>query len=196
MSLIIDLIRHGEPIGGSMYRGQSIDHPLSEKGWQQMWRGVGNEQWKFILSSPLIRCAQFSQLLAVQQDIKYVLKNNLKEIGFGEWEGKNKTELKQTRLAEFNAFYQNPLLNTPPKAENWTDFSFRIGNVYQQILKQYQHHHKILIVCHAGVIRAMVHHIMDIPIEQMVTTEIKNGYITRLYIRQAGNKLLFLNEHL
>ena len=31
----IDLIRHGEPVGGRRYRGQ-IDDPLSEKGWKQM----------------------------------------------------------------------------------------------------------------------------------------------------------------
>ena len=34
---IIDLIRHGEPEGGRAFRGHSIDDPLSEKGWQQMW---------------------------------------------------------------------------------------------------------------------------------------------------------------
>jgi len=28
----IDLLRHGEPVGGKRYRGQ-IDDPLSEKGW-------------------------------------------------------------------------------------------------------------------------------------------------------------------
>ena len=33
---VIDLIRHGEPVGGRRYRGH-IDDPLSERGWQQMW---------------------------------------------------------------------------------------------------------------------------------------------------------------
>ena len=33
----IDLIRHGEPVGGSKYRGQT-DDPLSEKGWAQIAR--------------------------------------------------------------------------------------------------------------------------------------------------------------
>ena len=31
----IDLLRHGEPVGGRMLRG-STDHPLSETGWQQV----------------------------------------------------------------------------------------------------------------------------------------------------------------
>ena len=36
---LIDMIRHGEPVGGRRYRGQ-IDDPLSEKGWRQMWAAV------------------------------------------------------------------------------------------------------------------------------------------------------------
>ena len=39
---IIDLLRHGEPLGGSRYRGNRIDDPLTEKGWRQMWRGIGS----------------------------------------------------------------------------------------------------------------------------------------------------------
>jgi len=36
-------MRHGEPVGGRAYRGHSIDDPLSEKGWQQMWDAVGDD---------------------------------------------------------------------------------------------------------------------------------------------------------
>ena len=41
MLTTIDLIRHGEPVGGRKYRGQT-DDPLSEKGWEQMWKAVGD----------------------------------------------------------------------------------------------------------------------------------------------------------
>ena len=41
MQTTIDLIRHGEPVGGRKYRGQT-DDPLSEKGWAQMWAAVGD----------------------------------------------------------------------------------------------------------------------------------------------------------
>jgi len=37
----LDLMRHGEPVGGRRYRGQ-MDDPLSEKGWAQMRNAVGN----------------------------------------------------------------------------------------------------------------------------------------------------------
>ena len=42
---LIDLIRHGEPEGGPMFRGQT-DHPLSATGWQQMRGAIGDgEHW-------------------------------------------------------------------------------------------------------------------------------------------------------
>ena len=57
---VIDLIRHGEPIGGRRYRGHGVDDPLSEKGWSQMWQAVGNyNAWHHIITSPLQRCQQF-----------------------------------------------------------------------------------------------------------------------------------------
>ena len=37
---VIELLRHGEPVGGSRYRGQ-LDDALSERGWKQMWQAVG-----------------------------------------------------------------------------------------------------------------------------------------------------------
>ena len=39
----IDLIRHGEPVGGRKYRGQ-IDDPLSDKGWTQMRQAVADHK--------------------------------------------------------------------------------------------------------------------------------------------------------
>ena len=36
---IIDLLRHGEPVGGRLLRG-SQDDPLTEEGWSQMRASV------------------------------------------------------------------------------------------------------------------------------------------------------------
>lgn len=53
----IDLIRHGEPVGGHRYRGHAIDDPLTERGWSQMWDGVGScNTWDHIITSPLQHC--------------------------------------------------------------------------------------------------------------------------------------------
>ena len=51
---IIDIIRHGEPVGGTRIRGNGVDDPLSERGWQQMWVAVQNAPtWSRIITLPI-----------------------------------------------------------------------------------------------------------------------------------------------
>ncbi|MCU7967191.1 MAG: histidine phosphatase family protein, partial [gamma proteobacterium symbiont of Bathyaustriella thionipta] len=53
----ITLLRHGEPEGGTVFRGIT-DDLLTEMGWQQMNDAVNTlKNIDIILSSPLRRCA-------------------------------------------------------------------------------------------------------------------------------------------
>ena len=58
----LDYLRHGQPTGGSRYRGHGVDDPLSELGWEQM-RGTteGIDDWQAVISSPMQRCARTSR---------------------------------------------------------------------------------------------------------------------------------------
>ena len=61
----IDLLRHGEPDGGVRYRGDGVDDPLSERGWEQMWAAAGEfSDWTHVISSPLQRCCRFAEAIA------------------------------------------------------------------------------------------------------------------------------------
>nr|WP_245832014.1 histidine phosphatase family protein [Solemya velesiana gill symbiont] len=60
---LIDLLRHGQPLGGRMYRGKQ-DDPLTEEGWDQMWHAASGETpWQQVISSPLRRCREFAEAL-------------------------------------------------------------------------------------------------------------------------------------
>ena len=52
----IDLIRHGQPLGGDRFRGQ-LDDPLSEAGWQ-------DDTGPDLASTCALFCAVISILLA------------------------------------------------------------------------------------------------------------------------------------
>src|SRR3569833_5018 len=86
-STVVELLRHGEPVGGTRIRGQS-DDPLSERGWQQMWQAAGEAApWQAIITSPLLRCAAFARALAERHGLPVQVEPRFKEIGFGAWEG-------------------------------------------------------------------------------------------------------------
>ena len=92
---LFDLIRHGEPAGGHMYRGHK-DDPLSDLGWQQMRDAIqAGDQWDHILTSPLLRCREFAAELSKQQHIPLTVAHDFKEISFGDWEGKTREQVAQ-----------------------------------------------------------------------------------------------------
>ena len=92
---VIDLIRHGEPIGGRRYRGHTIDDPLTERGWSQMWNAVGEyNSWQQIITSPLQRCQVFARALGERHGINVIIEPRFKEVGFGVWEGSTHDEIK------------------------------------------------------------------------------------------------------
>lgn len=163
----IDIIRHGEPEGGHRYRGYSIDDPLTEKGWQQMWAAVPeNPGWDLIVSSPLARCLDFSNALAEKLGIPNIINEQMKEIGFGAWEGLTPEEIISADPEALNRFYQDPINNRPEGAEPLGTFSTRVWSAYEKIATEHVGKH-ILIVGHAGVARAITANVLDMSLDDV-----------------------------
>lgn len=180
MSITLDLMRHGEPEGGKRFRGHSIDDPLSAKGWQQM-RDAVNERatWDGIVTSPLLRCQQFSTELAEQRQINCDTIDGLKEIGFGAWEGKSRAIVKAMHAREYANFYANPEQNPPKDAEQLGVFYRRVLAVLRQLQDDYDGQH-LLLVAHAGVIRAILAYALDTPLNAMFKMQITNACLVRI----------------
>ncbi len=188
MSFIIDLMRHGEPLGGPRYRGQ-LDDPLSELGWHQMRTATEKTQpWQQIVSSTLNRCSAFAKELANEHAIALQYDPAFMEIGFGDWEGKTANELEQHNKAEFYAFYDDPIQNTPANAESLKDFQQRIHQAWKSLLETHDEKH-ILLVAHAGVIRVILAEVLAMPLEAMFRIQIPYAAISRIIIHNEGPRL-------
>lgn len=163
----IDIIRHGEPEGGRRYRGHSVDDPLSEKGWQQMWDSVEESPpWDHIISSPLLRCQKFAEALSQSAGVEYSVVDNLKEIGFGSWEGRTPEDIQQNEGDALERFLKDPVHNRPEGAEPLDDFAERVWQVYQKIAEEHAGQH-VLVVAHAGVIRAITSKILGMSLDDV-----------------------------
>lgn len=193
---LIDLIRHGEPIGGRRYRGHGVDDPLSEKGWSQMWHAVGDyKQWQQIITSPLQRCQAFACALGERYGINVSVEPRFKEVGFGEWEGLSHDEVKVGRAPEYQAFLKNPVDARPIGAEPIGDFVQRVYSAYESAIERYSGHH-ILIVAHAGVMRALIAKTVQAPTMGLYRIKISNGGVARIRHTEAGAVLELLNGKL
>jgi alpha-ribazole phosphatase/probable phosphoglycerate mutase len=196
---LIDIIRHGEPLGGKRYRGQ-IDDPLSDKGWQQMRDAVADyNPWQVIVTSPLVRCAAFAEELANRHDIPLEFEDRLKEIRWGQWEGSTPAELNSADPLTVARAMRDPLQHRPSDAEDINAFRQRIVDAWQDIAAKHRGKH-VLIVAHAGVVRAVLTHLLQIPVENMFRIHVANASITRIQIDLHDDepfvKLLFHGNNL
>ena len=195
----IDLIRHGEPQGGRRYRGQ-IDDPLSDKGWRQMREAVGDHcPWHAILSSPLQRCAAFARELAARHGVPLREDARWMEIGFGTWEGRTPAELEAESPGILQRFWNEPIRHAPPGAEPLAAFHDRIVAAWEELLGEYRGSH-VLVVGHAGVVRMVVRHVLDMPLERLFRIQVGNAAITRIQVEHSGDlrlpRLVFLGGRL
>ena len=192
----IDLIRHGEPEGGRAFRGHSIDDPLSEKGWQQMWDAVGEDlPWDQIVTSPLERCQAFAEALMDIYKIPCKTEEDFKEVGFGSWEGRTPDEIKKDSIKEYQDFYLDPVNARPKGAENLNKFIKRVKTAYENTVKKYQGKH-ILIVAHAGVNRAIIANALHTAPIGLYRIKVNNAGISRLKHDHIGDHLLYHNVQL
>ena len=191
---IIDFLRHGEPMGTSTYRGNGVDDPLSEKGWLQMWNAVGNDcPWGLIYCSPLSRCRSFADALGKKHLIHVKVDNRIKEVGFGSWEGRKRLEIQSNNPEEYEAFYRDPVNHRPAGAESLTDFENRVSAAFEDMKKTFSARH-ILVVAHAGVIRAMMMYISEKSAVEVYGTKVNNASFTRFRHTESGTKLEFYNR--
>jgi alpha-ribazole phosphatase/probable phosphoglycerate mutase len=175
----LDYLRHGLPEGGSRYRGNRIDDPLSEHGWAQMRATVADLQsWDLIVSSPLQRCRAFADWLGANRGLEVLIEPELREVGFGDWEGRTRAELQKQRPVEYRAFYRDPVVNRPAGAEPLLAFGERVARAFEHLAREHAGRH-LLVVAHAGVIRATLGHVLQAPPGNWYRTAVDNAALSR-----------------
>lgn len=198
-STMIDLIRHGEPVGGPKYRGHS-DDALCERGWEQMQQAVGaHRPWNAIVSSPLRRCCDFARTLATGLGVPLDIDSRWMELGFGEWEGRTAAEIMATDPERLSRFWADPIRHAPPGGERLDAFRERVVGAWNDMLARYAGRH-VLVVAHAGTIRMATSHVLDMPLARLFRLHVPYAGITRVRVDVDGAnslpRLIFHAGHL
>jgi alpha-ribazole phosphatase/probable phosphoglycerate mutase len=182
---LIDLLRHGEPVGGRKYRGQ-IDDPLSEKGWRQMRAATaGARPWNAIVASPLARCRAFAEELGAALGVPVEFDARLKEVGFGAWEGKTAAQLRAADADAVFNFKRDPLGHRPAGAEVLEAFQARVAGAYEDLLERHAGGH-VLVVAHAGVMRMVLCRVLGMPVAHAYRIQVGSAAMARLRVETRG----------
>lgn len=184
--MIIDLLRHGETELGGGLRG-SLDDALTAKGWEQMHAAVASAgPWHAVVSSPLQRCARFAQMLGEQRRLPVQLAPGLRELHFGEWEGRSAADLMVTHEQQLGQFWSDPYAYTPPGGEAVIDFASRVLAAIADLPREHAGK-PVLLVTHGGVMRLLLARARGLPREQLLQVEVGHGALYRLELLADGN---------
>lgn len=182
---LIDLIRHGMPVGGRRYRGHR-DDPLAAEGWQQMWSAVGAHcPWTRVVTSPLARCRAFAEALADREGLACTVEPGFKEISFGEWEGREVHEILAETPEQITRYWADPVANTPPGGESLEAFRARVVAAWETLTAD--DHAHTLVVGHGGLIRMLVGHVLGLPLASVLRVEVPNAGLSRVRVQRDIN---------
>jgi len=156
----IDILRHGEPQGGNVFRGRT-DHKLTDLGWQQLQDATSNMEWDVIVTSPLQRCHAFAEKLAHEQDIELLIAPEFQEFDFGVWENQDMEKVFKEDFDQVKGMWSDPMNFVAPEGESLLNFEARVLKAWFGCLSRPEE--RILIVCHGGVIRILLKEILGLP---------------------------------
>jgi len=170
--LTIYLVRHGETQWNKENRLQGWkDSPLTDKGIkhaQLLGERLSNINFNAVYSSPIKRAYQTAENICLGRDISIQVEENLKEINFGDWEGKTRDELQQKYKNEFDHFWNSPhkFDHKSNNGEGINDFKQRLEAALKKLTSD-NLNGNILVVTHAIAIKAILTSIMNFPTEKM-----------------------------
>ena len=191
---LVYLLRHGriEGHGTKRFIGQT-DVFLDDLGKSQAktWhKALASIHFNAIYSSSLKRCCKTAQLVCPKQNIN--IDNRLNEINMGNWDGKTFDEIKKKRLEEFEKRGSRIYKFRPSNGESFKDLSDRIFPFFNSLETAGLNHEithgqenpcsNILVITHAGVIRTLICHILEMNPEDLFKIKLVYGELFVLKI--------------
>ncbi|MCS2610440.1 histidine phosphatase family protein [Halomonas dongshanensis] len=185
-----DLLRHGEPVGGRMLRGRT-DHPLSERGWQQVTEAVmrqanaeGELPYDAIVTSPLSRCCEFALWLGEEFDLPVLIDDDLAELHLGRWEGKTHAEVfAEEGEGPMTAFWNSPEAVAPPEGERLVDFDARLHEAWRRLVDTPPGRH-VLVVAHLFVCNGLLRQVIQQPLARTLVMDLPYAAISRARVER------------
>ena len=164
------LIRHPEPEAGAegLCYG-SLDWNLSERGLLQARAIAGalrKELLAAIYTSPRRRCTQAAEILAAGYTCPVETLEPLRELDFGEFEGRRYEEIEESHPALYRQWMESPTGVQFPGGESFAAMRVRVLAAAAALRARHEDE-SIALVTHGGVIRIILADALGIPPEHI-----------------------------
>ena len=147
--------------------------------------------WDRIITSPLIRCADFARALSQRLNLPLSLDPRLVELDFGAWEGRSAADLMVSDAEALGRFWADPVTHSPPGGESLPAFQARVLAAWQDLTEQaLTNGERLLVISHGGVIRVILCTLLDHPLERLLELDVSHASLTRVGLdRNAAGTL-------
>jgi len=167
MSLTIYFLRHGETTSSQTggYCG-TLDPELTPEGYQMaedFADAYKSLPWAAVFSSPLRRAAATAQPICTAAGIPMQIKDGLKEIAYGRWEGKTPEAVNREFHDDYVRWLADPGWNAPTGGERGIDVARRSSLVIEEI-EQTCSAGNVLVVSHKATTRIMLCNLIGIDV--------------------------------
>lgn len=189
------IIRHGETMWNREGRFQgATDIPLSDKGRAQARRVakvMADKPLDAIYSSPLSRALDTAKAVALGHGLEVKVVDDLQEINVGEWSGKTWEEIETLWPGLKQSWRANPLTSEPPPGgEDYLHFQKRCLEALEEIAAAHSDSDRVAVVCHGGVIRAVMISLLGMPWATRGKIYTLNCSITRMRWNPGGSVVI------
>ena len=197
-SLTLYLLRHGETAFSKegTFCG-ALDPELTEVGLEmarQFALTHADIAWSGIYASPMTRTQQTLAPLCQKLGVEPKLRDGLKEIEFGLWEGLTTPVVAERFAREYQAWLTEPAWNAPPGGERASDVAERALSVVREILES-SAEGNVLIVSHKATIRLLLCSLLGIELGRYRDRlDAPAGSVARVRLDAHGPMLLALGD--
>ncbi len=190
------LVRHGVAEG---QEGRAVGHadpPLSDRGRADVAAllASGPERPDLLLSSDLRRARQSAELLAAHWGIEVVTDARLRELHFGEWEGRRWEDLEREDSARLDRWMRDWTRARATGGESFADLVARVSRWLAEWQERWMRATgTTLVVAHAGSIRVILCRLLGVAFKRAFAFGVDHARVTGLNLRGATTSLICRN---
>jgi probable phosphoglycerate mutase len=191
------IVRHGQTnwniLGKTQGHGNSDLTESGESQARELADSMINYPIDHIYSSDLGRAVQTAQIIGKKINIEVEETKNLREMGFGVWEGLLIDEIKKCHAKTYDIWRNEPHLVNIEQGENLHIIKERIDKFIKEINDKYDNRH-ILLVSHSVTVRVLLLSFLNSGMENIYRIKQDNTALNIVEYRDYGPVIIKMND--
>ncbi|HSE66681.1 MAG TPA: histidine phosphatase family protein [Gemmatimonadales bacterium] len=190
----LHLVRHGPALDADGRAMGHTDARLSPEGIELVARLVA--AWPrppgHICSSDLLRARETAEPIGQRWGVQPTFDARLREMNFGEWDGRFWNAIEREDADRLKRWMESWVTEQVPGGESFSILSERVREWCAQCLANPAE--EVVVVAHAGSIRALLCHLLEVPLSKAFEFPVERLRISTVEIGESGARLLALNS--